>query len=91
MCSRRFGRRGVGIRKKASLYTLRYTFGAHKADQHMRLATLQELMGHKKWARRRTSDNGGFLKLILQTLSPAPRPKHYRLSLLCFILHPYQW
>jgi len=48
MCSRRFGRRGVGIRKKASVHSLRYTFGAHKADQHMRLATLQELMGHKK-------------------------------------------
>ncbi len=59
MCSRRFGRRGAGIWKKASVHTLRHTFGAHKADQHMSLATLQELMGHKKWARRRTSDNGG--------------------------------
>jgi hypothetical protein len=25
-----------------------HTFGAHKADKHMSLATLQELMGHKK-------------------------------------------
>ena len=48
MCSRRFGRRGAGIWKKASVHTLRHTFGAHKADKHMSLATLQELMGHKK-------------------------------------------
>jgi site-specific recombinase XerD len=26
----------------------RHTFGAHKADKHMGIATLQELMGHKK-------------------------------------------
>ena len=26
----------------------RHTFGAHKADKNMSLATLQELMGHKK-------------------------------------------
>jgi site-specific recombinase XerD len=38
----------AGIRKKVSVHTLRHTFGAHKADKHMRLATLQELMGHKK-------------------------------------------
>src|SRR5262249_16383822 len=38
----------AGIRKKVSVHTLRYTFGAHKADKHMSLATLQELMGHKK-------------------------------------------
>ena len=38
----------AGIRKKASVHTLRHTFGAHKADKSMSLATLQELMGHKK-------------------------------------------
>jgi site-specific recombinase XerD len=38
----------AGIRKKASVHTLRHTFGAHKADKHMSLATLQQLMGHKK-------------------------------------------
>jgi integrase/recombinase XerD len=38
----------AGIRKKVSVHTLRHTFGAHKADKHMSLATLQELMGHKK-------------------------------------------
>ena len=38
----------AGIRKKVSVHTLRHTFGAHKADKHMSLAALQELMGHKK-------------------------------------------
>jgi integrase/recombinase XerD len=38
----------AGIRKKVSVHTLRHTFGAHKADKHMSLATLQALMGHKK-------------------------------------------
>jgi integrase/recombinase XerD len=38
----------AGIRKKVSVHTLRHTFGAHKADKQMSLATLQELMGHKK-------------------------------------------
>jgi site-specific recombinase XerD len=38
----------AGIRKKVSVHTLRHTFGAHKADKHMSIATLQELMGHKK-------------------------------------------
>jgi integrase/recombinase XerD len=38
----------AGIRKKTSVHTLRHTFGAHKADKSMSLATLQELMGHKK-------------------------------------------
>jgi len=38
----------AGIRKKVSVHTLRHTFGAHKADKHMSLATLQEMMGHKK-------------------------------------------
>jgi integrase/recombinase XerC len=38
----------AGIRKKTSVHTLRHTFGAHKADKNMSLATLQELMGHKK-------------------------------------------
>ena len=38
----------AGIRKKVSVHTLRHTFGAHKADKNMSLATLQGLMGHKK-------------------------------------------
>jgi len=38
----------AGIRKKVSVHTLRHTFGAHKADKHMSLASLQTLMGHKK-------------------------------------------
>jgi site-specific recombinase XerD len=38
----------AGIRKKVSVHTLRHTFGAHKADKNMSLATLQEVMGHKK-------------------------------------------
>jgi site-specific recombinase XerD len=38
----------AGIRKKVSVHTLRHTFGAHKADKHKSLATLQALMGHKK-------------------------------------------
>jgi site-specific recombinase XerD len=38
----------AGIRKRVSVHTLRHTFGAHKADKNMSLATLQVLMGHKK-------------------------------------------
>jgi site-specific recombinase XerD len=38
----------AGIRKKVGVHTLRHTFGAHKADKNMGIATLQELMGHKK-------------------------------------------
>jgi site-specific recombinase XerD len=38
----------AGIRKRVGVHTLRHTFGAHKADKHMSLATLQTLMGHKK-------------------------------------------
>jgi integrase/recombinase XerD len=38
----------AGIRKKVSVHTLRHTFGAHKADKNMGIATLQELMGHKQ-------------------------------------------
>ena len=38
----------AGIRKRVSVHTLRHTFGAHKADKNMSLATLQALMGHKK-------------------------------------------
>jgi site-specific recombinase XerD len=30
------------------VHTLRHTFGAHKADKHMSIAALQELMGHKR-------------------------------------------
>ena len=38
----------AGIRKRVSVHTLRHTFGAHKADKHMNIATLQALMGHKR-------------------------------------------
>ena len=38
----------AGIRKRVSVHTLRHTFGAHKADKNMSIATLQELMDHKK-------------------------------------------
>jgi integrase/recombinase XerC len=38
----------AGIRKKVSVHTLRHTFGAHKADKNMGIATLQAMMGHKK-------------------------------------------
>ena len=38
----------AGIRKKVSVHTLRHTFGAHKADKNMSLASLQELIGRKK-------------------------------------------
>jgi integrase/recombinase XerD len=38
----------AGIRKKVSVHTLRHTFGAHKADKNIGIATLQEVMGHKK-------------------------------------------
>jgi integrase/recombinase XerD len=38
----------AGIRKRVSVHTLRHTFGAHKADKHMNIATLQAPMGHKR-------------------------------------------
>jgi integrase/recombinase XerD len=38
----------AGIRKRVGVHTLRHTFGAHKADKQMGIATLQEVMGHKK-------------------------------------------
>jgi site-specific recombinase XerD len=38
----------AGIRKRVGVHTLRHTFGAHKADKNMGIATLQEVMGHKK-------------------------------------------
>jgi site-specific recombinase XerD len=38
----------AGIFVQPRVHTLRHTFGAHKADKNMSLATLQELMGHKK-------------------------------------------
>jgi integrase/recombinase XerD len=38
----------AGIRKRVGVHTLRHTFGAHKADKQMSIATLQELMGHKR-------------------------------------------
>ena len=38
----------AGIRTRVGIHTLRHTFGAHKADKHMSIATLQTLMGHKR-------------------------------------------
>jgi integrase/recombinase XerD len=38
----------AGISKKASVHTLRHTFGTHKVDRGMTLPALQELLGHKK-------------------------------------------
>ncbi len=38
----------AGIRKKVSVHTLRHTFVTHKIDKGMSIASLQELMGHKK-------------------------------------------
>ena len=38
----------AGIRKQVGVHTLRHTFGAHKSDKNMGIATLQEVMGHKK-------------------------------------------
>ncbi len=38
----------AGIRKKASVHTLRHTFGSHKVDKGMSLPDLQKLLGHKK-------------------------------------------
>lgn len=38
----------AGIRKKASVHTLRHTFGTHKVDKGMTLPALQELLGHRK-------------------------------------------
>jgi integrase/recombinase XerD len=38
----------AGIRKRVSVHTPRHTFGAHKADKNMSLATLQALMAQKE-------------------------------------------
>jgi integrase len=38
----------AGIRTRVGVHTLRHTFGAHKADKKMSIATLQELMGHRR-------------------------------------------
>lgn len=38
----------AGITKKASVHTLRHTFGTHKVDRGMTIPALQELLGHKK-------------------------------------------
>lgn len=38
----------AGINKKASVHTLRHTFGTHKVDKGMTIPSLQELLGHKK-------------------------------------------
>ena len=38
----------AGITKKASVHTLRHTFGTHKVDRGMTIPALQSLLGHKK-------------------------------------------
>jgi len=38
----------AGIRKKASVHTLRHTYGTHKVDRGMDVESLRELMGHKR-------------------------------------------
>ncbi len=38
----------AGINKKASVHTLRHTFGTHKVDMGMTIPNLRELLGHKK-------------------------------------------
>ena len=38
----------AGIKKRASVHTLRHTFGTHKVDKGMTIPNLQDLMGHRK-------------------------------------------
>ncbi len=38
----------AGIKKRASVHTLRHTFGTHKVDKGMTLPNLKDLMGHRK-------------------------------------------
>ena len=38
----------AGITKKASVHTLRHTFGTHKIDNGMPIAALKEVLGHKQ-------------------------------------------
>ncbi len=38
----------AGIKKQASVHTLRHTFGTHKIDKGMTIPALQELLGHKQ-------------------------------------------
>jgi integrase/recombinase XerC len=40
--------RRAGIRKQASVHTLRHTFGSHKANKGVDIAQLQYWMGHKR-------------------------------------------
>src|SRR3712207_3771579 len=40
--------RKAGISKKASVHTLRHTFGNHKVDRGMTIPALKELLGHKQ-------------------------------------------
>ena len=41
-------RRRLRITKKASVHTLRHTFGTHKVDRGMTIPALKELLGHKQ-------------------------------------------
>ena len=38
----------AGITKRASVHTLRHTFGTHKVDRGMTIPALKELLGHKQ-------------------------------------------
>jgi site-specific recombinase XerD len=38
----------AGIKKQASVHTLRHTYGSHKVANGMSIPALQELMGHKR-------------------------------------------
>jgi site-specific recombinase XerD len=38
----------AGIRTRVEVHARWHTFGAHKANKHMSVATLQELMGHQR-------------------------------------------
>ena len=38
----------AGVKKKASVHTLRHTYGTHKVDKGMSIPTLKELLGHRK-------------------------------------------
>lgn len=38
----------AGVKKQASVHTLRHTYGTHKINNGMNIKTLQELMGHNK-------------------------------------------
>lgn len=38
----------AGIKKRASVHTLRHTFGTHKVDKGMSLPNLKDLLGHRR-------------------------------------------